>query len=67
MDNDPSVSEQPQPAPTPWYQSKSPSPAPVEEEEFVSQPAKLMRIASMASSSSRRSVWPRSTTPAGRG
>ena len=48
MDNDPSASEQPQPGPRALVPVEVAQPGAVEEEEFVSQPAKLMRIASMA-------------------
>jgi hypothetical protein len=48
MDNDPSVSEQPQPVPRALVPVEVAQPGAVEDEEFVSQPAKLMRIASMA-------------------
>jgi len=54
MDNDPSVSGQPEPGPRALVPVEVAQPGEVappgalEEEEFVSQPAKLMRIASMA-------------------
>jgi hypothetical protein len=48
MDNDPSVLEQPEPGPRALVPVEVTQPGAVEEEEFVSQPAKLMRIASMA-------------------
>ncbi len=48
MDNDPSVSGQPQTAPRALVPVEVAQPGAVEDEEFVSQPAKLMRIASMA-------------------
>ncbi|MGD0440244.1 MAG: proteasome activator [Acidimicrobiales bacterium] len=48
MNNDPSVPEPPQAGPSALVPAEVAQPGAVEEEEFVSQPAKLMRIASMA-------------------
>ena len=74
MNNDPAARTGPaltqgaEPGPGPLVPAEISQPGAYEEEEVIAQPAKLMRIASMAKQLLEEVRWPpRSTTPAARG